>query len=116
MRLQILQQEKSIQLVAFFSDFSHGKGMNFIVKGTDVFEIFTKSGKYGVRIVDAKFPLPKRAGQTIGEGETLSAGEEEFLSLDLPEFPSEHDDITIVFDDERGKCADVGVLLYKQKS
>ncbi|KAI5294014.1 hypothetical protein KEM52_004849, partial [Ascosphaera acerosa] len=100
-RLQILQQEKSIQLVAFFADFAHGKGMNFAVKGTDVFETFAKGGKFGVRIVDAKFPLPKRPGQQTGDETKLEVGEDEFLSLDLPDFPSEHDDITITFEAEQ---------------
>ncbi|KAI5310528.1 hypothetical protein KEM55_005791 [Ascosphaera atra] len=100
-RLQIVQQEKAIQLLAFFSDFAHGKCMNFAIKGTDVFETVSRSGKYGVRIVDAKFPLPKRAGQPVGEDSTLRTGEEEYLCLDLPDFPSEHDDIMIWFDDEQ---------------
>ena len=32
-RLQILQYDKSMQLLAFFEDFSHGKCMNFVLKG-----------------------------------------------------------------------------------
>lgn len=92
-RLQALKQDKILQLVAFFSDFAHGECMNFNVKSTDVFESFNRSGKFCVRLVDAKFALPK--GE---EDETKS-----FVSLDLPEYPGEHDDITIAFETESGK-------------
>jgi hypothetical protein len=92
-RVQIIKQEKVVQLVAFFDGFSHGKSMNFVLKGTDNFEAFSRSGKYGVRIVDAKFALPKSNEETGSE----------FVCLDMPEYPGEHDDITIGFDSERGK-------------
>jgi hypothetical protein len=46
--------------------------------------------------VDAKFAMPKMRG----EGE--SARESEFVCLDMPEYPGEHDDITVIFDDEEG--------------
>ncbi|KAI9778724.1 MAG: hypothetical protein M1839_007955 [Geoglossum umbratile] len=87
-RLQILRQDRVVQLVAFFQDFSHGDCMNFHLKGTDVFESFSKSGKHCIRIVDAKFALPK------GEGVNTKG----FVCLDMPEYPGEHDDITIMFD------------------
>ena len=96
-RIQLVQRDNVIQLVAFFENFSHGDCMNFILKSTDVFEISAKSGKFSLRIVDAKFALP----QAHGEGEAgIDKG---FLCLDLPEYPGEHDDITIVFDNELGK-------------
>lgn len=82
-----------MQLLAFFEDFSHGKSMNFVLKGTDVFEYFSRSGKSGIKIVDAKFALPK---SSEAEGA-------EFVCLDMPEYPGEHDDITIGFDSEKGK-------------
>lgn len=83
-----------MQLVAFFHDFSHGKCMNFVLKSTDIFESFNhRSGKFGVKIVDAKFALPK-------PDDDPSAG---FVCLDMPEYPGEHDDITIAFDSESGK-------------
>ncbi|KAI9680957.1 MAG: hypothetical protein M1829_001037 [Trizodia sp. TS-e1964] len=91
-RIQIIQQEKVVQLAAFFTDFSHGDCMNFQLKGTDVFEYFSKSGKYFLRIVDAKFSLPKAEG-VLGK---------QFVCLDLPEYPGEHDDIMIAFDNESG--------------
>ncbi|KAI9888433.1 MAG: hypothetical protein M1814_006938 [Vezdaea aestivalis] len=89
-RLQVIRQDRLVQLVAFFSEFSHGHCMNFILKGTDNFESFSKSGKYGIRVVDAKFALPK------GEDDPSS----HFVSIDLPDYPSEHDDITILFDSQ----------------
>ena len=92
-RLQLLRREKKIQLVAFFRDFSHGQCMNFNLKSTDVFESWSRSGKCGVRIVDAKFALPKQA-----EDETA-----DFVCLDMPEYPGEHDDITITFESDKGQ-------------
>ncbi|KAH8657634.1 hypothetical protein BGZ60DRAFT_383457 [Tricladium varicosporioides] len=93
-RIQIVQREKVIQLVAFFENFSHGDCMNFPLKSTDTFESSGKSGKYSLRIVDAKFALPKprlENGEAVGH---------DFVCLDMPEYPGEHDDITIVFDTE----------------
>ncbi|CRG91567.1 Protein stoned-B [Talaromyces islandicus] len=91
-RLQLVRQNKTVQLLAFFgNDFSHGKCMNFVLKGTDTYESANRSGKIGVRIVDAKFALPKR------EEEEASR----FVCLDMPEYPSEHDDITISFESEQ---------------
>ncbi|RKF57211.1 hypothetical protein OnM2_076029 [Erysiphe neolycopersici] len=92
-RLLIVKKEKIIQLVAFFENFSHGDCMNFILRSTDIFEISSRSGKYSLRIVDAKFALPKlRTGET-----TL---DHEFVCLDMPDYPGEHDDISIHFDNE----------------
>ncbi|OAX84535.1 hypothetical protein ACJ72_01104 [Emergomyces africanus] len=94
-RLQVIKQEKIVQLVAFFHDFSHGKCMNFVLKSTDIFESFNhRSGKFGVKIVDAKFALPK-------PDDHPSAG---FVCLDMPEYPGEHDDITIAFDSENDRA------------
>lgn len=87
-RLQIGKQEKAVQLVAFFKDFSHGACMNFVLKVTDLFDTFTRSGVFFLRIVDAKFALPK------GESDPAR----DFVCLDLPEYPGEHDDIVIGFD------------------
>ncbi|KUJ22742.1 uncharacterized protein LY89DRAFT_777792 [Mollisia scopiformis] len=92
-RLQVVQKEKIIQLVAFFENFTHGDCMNFTLKSTDVFETSSRGGKYSVRIVDAKFAMPKAR-----EGE--HGIDHEFVCLDMPEYPGEHDDITIVFDSE----------------
>ncbi|EFQ99784.1 hypothetical protein MGYG_02797 [Nannizzia gypsea CBS 118893] len=92
-RLQIIQQEKNVQLVVFLAGFSHGRSMNFVLKSTDNFESFNRSGKFGIKIVDAKFALPKNS-------EDESA---DFVCLDMPEYPGEHDDITIGFDSENDR-------------
>ncbi|KAJ5175641.1 uncharacterized protein N7482_001518 [Penicillium canariense] len=89
-RIQIVQQEKIIQLIAFFADFQHGTCMNFVLKGTDHIESFGRSGKFGIRIVDAKFALPKKDDDPGSD----------FVCLDMPDYPIEHDDITITFDKE----------------
>lgn len=127
-RVQILKQGNVVQLAAFFpADFSHGRCMNFVIKEMDVFETVVRNGgKYGVRIVDAKFALPRplSSATTAAVGphyntqspatvknnkersfdEALKAqgpGEEMFCCLDMPDYPGEHDDITIWFEDER---------------
>ena len=91
-RLQVVKQNTTVQLVAFFKNFAHGSCMSLCLKGTDVFETFSRSGTFYLRIVDAKFALPK--GQ-----EDRSKG---FVSLDTPEYPGEHDDVTIEFETETG--------------
>lgn len=93
-RLQLVSQNKSVQLVVFFgNDFSHGKCMNFVLRGTDTYESSNRSGKCAVRIVDAKFALPRRIEEE-GSG---------FVCLDLLEYATEHDDITIGFESEQGQ-------------
>lgn len=94
-RLQVLQYDKTFQLLAFFDDFSHGKCMNFVLKGTDVVENMGRSSRPGLRFVDAKFPLP-RGGNDI---------ESQFVCLDVPDYPSEHDDIHVTFDSDAGMRA-----------
>ena len=93
-RLQIVKQDKTVQLVVFFKDFSHGTCMNFVLKVTDSFETFARSGVSFLRIVDAKFSLPKDESNPARD----------FVCLDMPDFPSEHDDIVIGFDKEKGEC------------
>jgi hypothetical protein len=95
-RLQILRHNKSVQLAAFFENFSHGECMNFILKATDTYESYNRSGKFCLRIVDAKFALPK------GEEEGYEGVDKGFVCLDMPDFASEHEDITITFDSEAG--------------
>ncbi|KAL2756425.1 hypothetical protein ACRALDRAFT_2105086 [Sodiomyces alcalophilus JCM 7366] len=94
-RIQVVQQDTVVQLVAFFPDFQHGQCMNFVLKGTDVFETFSRGGRAGLRLVDAKFPLP-RVPQD-GEGPTDDMGT---VCLDLPDLPGEHDDISLLFEKE----------------
>jgi hypothetical protein len=93
-RLQLVMQNKTIQLLAFFgNDFSHGKCMNLLLRGTDNYESSSRSGKCTVRIVDAKFALPKK-------DEEEASG---FVCLDMLEYATEHDDITIGFESEQGR-------------
>jgi hypothetical protein len=99
-RIQVVQQAKVIQLMAFFDDFSHGRCMSFALKGTDVFESFGKGSKSGVKFVDAKFPLPR---VVAGENTIQDTADTAFVCLDLPELPGEHDDISITFESEAGK-------------
>lgn len=92
-RLQIIKREKTIQLIAFFKGFSHGASMNFVLKVTDSFETFARSGVFFLRIIDAKFALPRNESDPARD----------FVCLDMPEYPTEHDDIIIGFDSEQGK-------------
>jgi hypothetical protein len=100
-RIQVVQQDGVAQLLAFFEDFSHGQCMGFHLKGTDVFESFSRGGKAGLKIDDAKFPLPKVLAPDADAAQR--AAEAAFLCLDLPELPGEHDDISILFDSEAGE-------------
>jgi len=107
-RIQIVQQDGVLQLLAFFDDFSHGKCMGFSLKGTDVFESFGRGSKAGIKIVDAKFPLPK---PYTDSDDAQAAADACFVCLDLPELPGEHDDISILFETETGMCTKLA--LYK---
>ncbi|KAK6865316.1 hypothetical protein PG995_001844 [Apiospora arundinis] len=94
-RIQVVQQEKTIQLLAFFEGWHHGQAMGFVLKGTDVYEVFGKGSKAGLKLVDAKFPLPK-----VPEEGRDTTDDMAFVSLDMPDYAGEHDDISIVFEDE----------------
>ncbi|QSZ31265.1 hypothetical protein DSL72_000828 [Monilinia vaccinii-corymbosi] len=98
-RVQLVQKEKNVQLLAFFENFNHGDCMGFALKSTDTFESSNKSGKFSLRIVDAKFSMPKP------RGEGNAALESAFVNLDMPDYPGEHDDITVVFDTETERDA-----------
>jgi hypothetical protein len=93
-RVQVLRQDKAVQLAAFFENFSHGECMNFALKMTDIFESFGRNGKFCIRIVDAKFSALKDGDET---DEDIN---QKFVCLDMPNYPGEHDDITITFDSE----------------
>lgn len=71
--------------------------MNFVLKGTDTLESFGRSGKFCIRLVDAKFALPKTEDDPASD----------FVCLDMLDYPSEHDDITIAFDSEAGMLSHV---------
>ena len=95
-RIQIIQRENIVQLLAFFEDFSPADCMNFQLKSMDVFENVEKSSKHCVRLVDAKFALPHK------EDGVVRTEQHKFTCLDQPEYPGEHDDITIGFDSTVG--------------
>lgn len=76
-RLQLVQKEKTVQLLAFFENFSHGDSMGFALKSTDTFESSNKSGKFSLRIVDAKFSMPKP------RSEGQAAQDSAFVNLDV---------------------------------
>ncbi|KAL6704705.1 hypothetical protein ACN47E_007987 [Coniothyrium glycines] len=104
-RIQVVRQDNIIQLLAFFEDFSHADAMNFQLRTTDTFEKSDKSGKFGVKLVDAKFALPVE--ERRGEGKMQkeegrltgwSGTKRRFVCLDEIEYPGEHDDILIQFD------------------
>ncbi|EFX02855.1 hypothetical protein CMQ_2784 [Grosmannia clavigera kw1407] len=108
-RIQVVVQPdtKVTQLLAFFQDFHYGQCMGFVLKGTDVFEAFSRSGKAGLKIDDAKFPLPRmRTGDSGANGSKEGGSdfdETAFVCLDMPDLPGEHDDISILFQEEAGK-------------
>ena len=92
-RLQIIKYDRTVRLVTFFKDFSHGSCMNFTMKGTDVFESLNRSSMFCIRIVDAKFALPKNEDDPT----------DNFICPNMPDYPSEHDDIIIGFETEPGR-------------
>ncbi|KAL9601775.1 MAG: hypothetical protein Q9219_002265 [cf. Caloplaca sp. 3 TL-2023] len=91
-RLQVVRHDKSFQLAVFFQEFNHGSCMNFVLKSTDFFESFSRSNTPYLCIVDAKFALPKETTEPSHR----------FLSLGMPDYPAEHDDITIGFETDQG--------------
>ncbi|KAM0434522.1 hypothetical protein ACHAPT_003618 [Fusarium lateritium] len=100
-RIQVIRQEdKQLQLLAFFEDFHHGHCMNFLLKGTDVYESVQRSSKTGIKFVDAKFPLPRLPADKDGDYDEMA-----FVCLDLPDLPGEHDDITILFEKDADRDA-----------
>ncbi|CAN8098848.1 unnamed protein product [Discula destructiva] len=95
-RIQIVESEdKIIQVLVFFENFHHGQCMSFQLKATDVFESIKKGDKVGLKIDDAKFPLP-----LLPEEKKEPTDDMAFVCLDMPEIPGEHDDITILFEGE----------------
>lgn len=104
-RIQVVKHalDGTIQLLAFFEDWSHGHCMGFVLKGTDTYEATGKMGKATIKFCEAKFPLPK-GGDAGEKGAVRPKGDEDrFLCLDMPDYAGEHDDISIVFEDEGGK-------------
>jgi hypothetical protein len=109
-RLQIVEQDNIIQLLAFFEDFSHADAMNFQLRLTDTFQKTDKGGQFGLKLVDAKFALPvdeRRGEGKIQKAEGRVTGwtgtKRRFVCLDEIEYPGEHDDILIMFDSAESK-------------
>lgn len=92
-RIQIIKNERAMQLVVFLPDSGHGRCMNFELRSTDVYEPFHKHGKFGVRFVDAKFAMPKGANQADWD----------YVCLDMPEYAGEHEDVVVGFDTEKDR-------------
>ncbi len=95
-RVQLLVCEESIKLAAFFDDFKHGVCMNIDLHPTDVFESYNKGENFYVRLVDARFELPKMRSESGG------SQADGFLVLSPKNGPAEHDDVTINFDSAPG--------------
>ncbi len=93
-RVQVVQKDTILQLIVYLKDFAHGRCMNFELRSTDTFETFSRSGKHLIRFVDAKFTMPKSREKEVNW---------EFICLDMPEYPAEHDDIVVGFDTEEGQ-------------
>ena len=109
-RIQVVEQDNIIQLLAFFEDFSHADAMNFQLKPQDQFQKSDKNGKSSVRLVDCKFALPveERKGEgKMGKEEGRLTGwagmKRRFVCLDQIEYPGEHDDMVISFDSQESK-------------
>jgi len=112
-RIQIVEQDNILQLLAFFEDFSHADAMNFQLKPQDVFEKVDKGGKSSLKLVDCKFALPveeRRGEGKMGKEEGRLTGwagmKRRFVCLDQIEYPGEHDDVLISFDNAESKCCD----------
>ena len=131
-RLQIVAHSSVVQLLAFMEDFSHADALCFQVKSTDTFELMkgdSKGKKWGVKLVDAKFSLPRRAHEEREEKHRkekdkkkddkesekkeveMSPEEREakvrqrFVNLEGLEYAEEHDDITVGFESVEGKLS-----------
>lgn len=115
-RVQVVRQGGNTQVLAFFEDFPHADAMVFAVKGSDEFERIKpdKSGKHCVRLIEAKFSLPKKEKyeqDDNGQGFKFSpAVKRRFVNLEGLDYAEEHDDIVIGFDSEQGEY----ILVYRR--
>ncbi|KAF7190497.1 hypothetical protein HII31_08211 [Pseudocercospora fuligena] len=101
-RLQIVSKESVVQLLAFMEEFNYADAMCFQIKSTDVFEQSkgdSKSKKWSVKMVDAKFSLPPREKD---DSEEIRL-KQRFVNLEGLDYAEEHDDITIGFDSEQDR-------------
>lgn len=107
-RVQIVQRDGRVQLLAFFQNYIVADCLNFELKRMDTFEQTTahKSaahGMHGMKLVDAKFTLPgSNKDDWLREGAERDATAK-YTNLAAEEYAAEHDDILIYFDSEEGK-------------
>jgi hypothetical protein len=110
-RIQVLENDEGVrQIAAFFEGFAHGECMNFGIRALDAFEMLAKNGRFGVRLADAKFALPRSGGEEDAGG-GWGPREAAFVCAELLEYATERDDIVISFDSEDGMwnpCASLG--------
>lgn len=78
-RIQIVSQGPLTQIAAFFDNFAPADAMVFQIRASDVFEKMKgdKSGKFAIKLVDAKFSLPKKEKERDFSAEGGSGGAEE---------------------------------------
>lgn len=109
-RLQVLSHGSHVQVMASFEDFSHADAMIFQVKSSDAFEQVKgdKGSKYAVKLVEAKFSLPR--DQSGGEDEGSHVRDaidwptrRRFVNPEGLDYAEESDDITIGFESEQGR-------------
>lgn len=103
-RLQIVSKGSIVQLLAFMEEFSHADALCFQIKSTDTFEAIKGDGKgkkWCIKMVDAKFKLPRRDKEDSEETRL----KQRFVNLEGLDYAEEHDDITVGFDNEQGMSA-----------
>ncbi|KAI6876673.1 hypothetical protein KC338_g297 [Hortaea werneckii] len=104
-RLQLVQAGNVTRVLAFMEDFTHADALCFQVKSSDNFEAGkgdSKGKKWTVKMVDAKFSLPRREK---GEVDPEQKIRRRFVNLEGLEYAEEHDDITVSFDTEQGTAS-----------
>lgn len=108
-RLQVLTRgESDSQVAVFFEDFPHADAMIFPVKASDAFE---RVKGFGVKLVEAKFSLPKKRIDEHGNAvETDNLDSEHglpervrrrFVNTESLEYREEADDIVVMFESEQ---------------
>jgi hypothetical protein len=105
-RLQVVTQGNTTQVLVFMEDFSHADAMCFQVKTMDTFESVkgdAKGKKWAVKMKDAKFSLPRQEKEA--EMQKEERGRRRFVNLEGLEYAEEHDDITIGFEREEGELS-----------
>ena len=128
-RVQIVGQGAVTQMIVFFEGWSIADALVLQLRGTDVYEKVKADkgrggneggagGRFGVKMVDAKFTLPKKEKHEVGDegtgADAVVAGGEgtggfgkgvrrRFVNLEMLEYAEEHDDITIGFESEEGE-------------